>query len=84
MICDSTNVFNPGRSGSEQDVRESLLNIISKKINRVLITSFASNVARMETIFYCAKNRKTNIISRQVNEQNLQSCKRMWIFAKFN
>ena len=45
MICNSTNVFNPGRSGSEQDVRESLLNIISKKTNRVLVTSFASNVA---------------------------------------
>ena len=69
MICDSTNVFNPGRSGSEQDVRESLLNIISKKINRVLITSFASNVARMETIFYCAKKtgRQISLVGRSMN-----------------
>ncbi len=55
MICDSTNVFSPGRAGSESDVRESLLKIVEKKTNRILVTSFASNVARMETIFYCAK-----------------------------
>ncbi len=30
MICDSTNVFSPGRSGSELDVRKNLLNIIEK------------------------------------------------------
>ncbi len=55
MICDSTNIFNPGRAGSELDVRESLLRIMQTKTKRILVTSFASNVARMETIFYCAK-----------------------------
>ncbi len=55
MICDSTNVFSPGRAGSESDVRESLLKIMQPKTNRILVTSFASNVARMESIFYCAK-----------------------------
>ena len=58
MICDSTNVFSPGRAGSESDVRENLLRIIENQKKRVLVTSFASNVARMETIFYCAKKRK--------------------------
>ena len=61
MICDSTNVFSPGRAGSEYDVRESLLKIISSQNNRVLVTSFASNVARMESIFYIAKQTKRNI-----------------------
>ncbi len=61
MICDSTNVFSPGRAGSENDVRESLLKIISNQKKRVLVTSFASNVARMETIFYIAKQTKRNI-----------------------
>jgi len=55
MICDSTNVFSPGRAGSEADVRESLLKIMQQKTKRILVTSFASNVARMESIFYCAK-----------------------------
>jgi len=55
MICDSTNIFSPGRAGSESDVRESLLKIMETKLKRILVTSFASNVARMESIFYCAK-----------------------------
>ena len=55
MICDSTNIFNPGRAGSESDVRDSLLRIMELKNKRILVTSFASNVARMESIFYCAK-----------------------------
>ncbi len=55
MICDSTNVFDPGRAGSESDVRDSLLKIMETKSKRILVTSFASNVARMESIFYCAQ-----------------------------
>ena len=61
MICDSTNVFSPGRAGSESDVRESLLKIMETKANRILVTSFASNVARMETIFYCAQKTSRSI-----------------------
>ena len=69
MICDSTNVFSPGRAGSEKDVRESLLKIISTQKKRVLVTSFASNVARMESIFYIAKQTKRNIslVGRSMN-----------------
>jgi ribonuclease J len=55
MICDSTNIFSPGRAGSESAVRDSLLSIMELKTKRILVTSFASNVARMESIFYCAK-----------------------------
>ena len=62
MICDSTNIFNPGRAGSELDVRQSLLKIMQNKNKRIIVTSFASNVARMETIFYCA-----NKIERQIS-----------------
>ena len=61
MICDSTNIFSPGRAGSESDVRDSLLRIMELKTNRILVTSFASNVARMESIFYCAKKTERNI-----------------------
>ena len=69
MICDSTNVFSPGRAGSENDVRESLLKIISRQKKGVLVTSFASNVARMETIFYIAKktNRNITLVGRSMN-----------------
>ncbi len=61
MICDSTNIFSPGRAGSESEVRDSLLRIMEIKTNRILVTAFASNVARMESKFYCAKKTGRNI-----------------------
>ena len=69
MICDSTNVFSVGRAGSELDVRNSLLNIIEKLNKRVIVTSFASNVARMDTIFYCAKKtgRQISLVGRSMH-----------------
>ena len=70
MISDSTNVFSEGRAGSELDVRESLLRIIEKKNKRIIVTSFASNVARMETIFYCAKktDREICLVGRSMHK----------------
>jgi ribonuclease J len=50
MIGDSTNVFREGRSGSEAAVRESLIELVGQYDRRVAIASFASNVARLETI----------------------------------
>ena len=69
MICDSTNVFSEGRAGSESDVRESMLKIMETKLKRIIVTSFASNVARMETVFYCAKktNRHICLVGRSMH-----------------
>ncbi len=51
MVCDSTNVFDLKPSGSEGEVRENLKKIFFKKINgKIIITCFASNIARIETI----------------------------------
>lgn len=50
MICDSTNVLQPGRSGAESDVRESLDELVANRKGRVVITTFASNAARLDTI----------------------------------
>ena len=61
MICDSTNVLSHGRAGSEADVRTNLLKLMSNLKKRIIVTSFASNVARMETIFYCAEKTKRQI-----------------------
>ncbi|MCJ9428741.1 ribonuclease J [Kordiimonas marina] len=55
LVGDSTNVFNPNESGSEAAVRESLVEIVKELENRVVITTFASNVARLETIGAVAK-----------------------------
>ena len=69
MICDSTNVFSIGRAGSESDVRKNMINIISRLNKRILVTSFASNVARMETVFYCAEKtgRKISLVGRSMH-----------------
>ena len=69
MTCDSTNVFNPGRAGSELDVRKSLLKIMESKNKRIIVTSFASNAARMESIFYCAEKigRKISLVGRSMH-----------------
>ena len=69
MICDSTNVFSVGRAGSELDVRKNLLKVIDRLKNKIIVTSFASNVARMETIFYCAEksNRKISLVGRSMH-----------------
>ncbi len=69
MICDSTNVFSIGRAGSEMDVRKNMLNIIQRLKKRIIVTSFASNVARMESVFYCAEktNRQISLVGRSMH-----------------
>ena len=69
MVCDSTNIFTVGRSGSEETVRRSLLKIMERLKKRIIITSFASNVARMETIFYCAEKtgRQISLVGRSMH-----------------
>jgi ribonuclease J len=55
MVCDSTNVFVEGASGSEADVRKKLTHVIAGCKGRVAVTAFASNVARVETTLHAAR-----------------------------
>ncbi|MEL7219210.1 MAG: ribonuclease J, partial [Pseudomonadota bacterium] len=51
LVCDSTNVFNPNPSGSEGAVHRGLMEEVAKHAGRrVLVTTFASNVARLQTL----------------------------------
>lgn len=56
MTCDSTNVFNPEASGSEGDVRRGLDEVIAAQKGRVLVTTFASNAARLQTLGEVARD----------------------------
>lgn len=56
MICDSTNVFVDGESGSEGTVRKSLTELIGSLKGRVAVTTFASNVARVATVIEAARH----------------------------
>ncbi|WP_265570544.1 ribonuclease J [Sphingomicrobium nitratireducens] len=50
LVCDSTNVFQDKPSGSEQGVHDGLLKAVEEAEGRVLVTTFASNAARLETL----------------------------------
>lgn len=55
MVCDSTNVLSPGTSGSEAEVRDSLTALIAQQRQRVVLTTFSSNIARLETAMLAAQ-----------------------------
>ena len=50
LVCDSTNVFNAEASGSEAEVRAGLLETVAAAKGRVVVTTFASNAARLQTL----------------------------------
>lgn len=55
MVCDSTNVFEEGEAGSEATVRAALKDLIASRSGKVAVTTFASNVARVESIILAAE-----------------------------
>jgi ribonuclease J len=55
LVCDSTNALRDGRSPSETEVARSLTQIVKKASNRVAITTFASNVARVKAVADAAR-----------------------------
>ena len=70
LIGDSTNADVPGYSGSESEVREELQQVFSRYINRIVVTCFSSNIARIINIVYAAKknNRKIALIGRSMKK----------------
>jgi ribonuclease J len=70
LVCDSTNVFVPGRSGSEKPIRENLIKLVSQfPGKRVLIACFASNVARVASCAEAAiaNNRYVGLVGRSLH-----------------
>ncbi|MFM5955058.1 MAG: ribonuclease J [Novosphingobium sp.] len=70
LVCDSTNVFNPKASGSEGAVRQALLEEVGRHHGkRVLVTTFASNVARLQTLGEVAQatNRRFCVAGRSLD-----------------
>ena len=70
LIGDSTNADVPGYSGSESEVREELQQVFSRYINRIVVTCFSSNIARIVNIVHAAKknNRKIALIGRSMKK----------------
>ncbi len=62
LVCDSTNVFTPGKSGSEGDILNSLNKLLKECQGRVVVACFATNVARLETIARAAKLNNRDVV----------------------
>lgn len=50
MVCDSTNAVVPGSSGSESSLYAPLAELVEQAGGRVVVTAFASNIARLVTL----------------------------------
>lgn len=73
LVCDSTNVFCEGDSGSENDVRDNLIEMIGTyKKEALFVSCFASNLARLETIALAAQKhgRQVAIVGRGFHKIN--------------
>ncbi|MDD3287988.1 MAG: ribonuclease J [Alphaproteobacteria bacterium] len=55
IVGDSTNALVAGHSGSEQDVLKCFKNIFGRYKNRIAVTCFASNIARIKSVYAAAK-----------------------------
>ncbi|MBO0750891.1 MAG: ribonuclease J [Bradyrhizobiaceae bacterium] len=55
VIGDSTNAIRDGRSPSERDVASTLAGLIASAPGRVAVTTFASNVARVQAVAEAAR-----------------------------
>lgn len=70
LVCDSTNAFNPEPSGSEGEVYRGLLEEVYRhRGKRVVVTTFASNVARLQTLGEVARatGRKLCVAGRSLD-----------------
>ena len=81
LIGDSTNANVPGVSQSENDVKNELINIFSRFSNRIVVTCFSSNIARMKNIIHAAKKnkRKVALVGRSM-KKNIEIAKRCGYF----
>ena len=69
MVCDSTNVFREGESGSEAEVQKNLVELLGDYQGRgVAIACFASNVARVASIVEAARasGRQVALVGRSL------------------
>ncbi|MGO4571743.1 ribonuclease J [Microvirga sp. 2TAF3] len=69
LVCDSTNVVREGESPSEADVSRSLAELIKDAPQRVAVTTFASNVARIRSVAEAAREcgREVVVVGRAMD-----------------
>lgn len=78
LLSDSTNVERPGWGPSERDVVHGLRKVLTSAPGRVLLTTFASSIHRMQQLYEVAHEtgRKVAVVGRRM-ESNVDVCSRM-------
>lgn len=68
LVCDSTGAMTPEPTSSEKDVQESFKNLFGTYKNRIVITCFASNIARIKSIAVAARaqGRYVSLVGRSL------------------
>ncbi len=81
LMVDTTNCNEPGYSGSERVVEQALREIIEDAPGRVIMTTFASNIGRMQHAVDASADmgRKVAIVGRSM-EQNVRVAERLGRF----
>lgn len=84
LVCDSTNIMREGESPSETDVGKALADIIAAARGRVLVTTFASNVARLRSVADAAiACGRTVIVAGRAMERTIQVARELGYFEGF-
>lgn len=78
LLSDSTNVERPGWGPSERSVSDGLRKVFNESTGRVLLTTFASNIHRMQQVYEIAAEtgRKVAVVGRRM-ESNLDVCEKL-------
>lgn len=78
LLSDSTNVERTGWGPSEKVVADGLRKVLVEAPGRVLLTTFASNIHRLQQLMNMAKEtgRKVAVVGRSM-ERNLEICERL-------
>ncbi len=85
LVCDSTNVFEPGRAGGEKTIQDSLRKVIAGCKGKVAATTFASNVARLKTLADAATaNERAVIVAGRAMSRMIQAGERTGAAAGFS
>jgi ribonuclease J len=78
VVGDSTNALIPGHSGSELDVQNELIRLFGTIKKRIVITCFASNIARLKSICEAARRngRYVTLVGRSLwrNTEVAEDC----------
>jgi len=84
IVCDSTNVFEQGRSGGEKTIQDNLNKVIAGCKGKVAATTFASNVARLKMLADAATaNERAVVVAGRAMKRMIEAGHRSGAAANF-